>query len=115
MFKPRTIFSAFTAIILAFVLVIQVDAQPALASLASCSPTAVNRPICPSTADPALATFIDPAAIVNNPANITLGEKIYVAPFARLDATNGPIIIREGSNVQDQVSITPSVAGGNYW
>ncbi|WP_414545618.1 acetyltransferase [Nostoc sp. CCY0012] len=111
MFKPRTIFSAFTAIILAFVLVIQVDAQPALATLASCSPTAVNRPICPSTAAPASASFIDPAAIITNPANITLGEKVYVAPFARLNATNGPIIIHDGSNIQDQVSITPSVAG----
>lgn len=111
MFKPRTIFSAFTAIILAFVLVIQVDAQPAFATLASCSPTTLNRPICPSTAASTEANFIDPAAIITNPANITLEGKVYVAPFARLNATNGPIIIREGSNVQDQVSITPSVAG----
>ncbi|MBD2504770.1 LbetaH domain-containing protein [Anabaena azotica] len=108
MFKPRTIFSALTAIILALVTVIQVDAQPAFAS---CNPTTLNLPVCPSTAASTSASFLDPTAIITNPTNITLGEKVYVGPFARLNATNGPISIGDDSNAQDQVSITASGAG----
>ena len=108
MFKPRTIFSAFTAIILALVTVIQVDAQPAFAS---CTLTTFNLPVCPSGATPESASFVDPTAIITNSTNITLGEKVYVGPFARLNATNAPISIDDDSNAQDQVSITASGAG----
>jgi carbonic anhydrase/acetyltransferase-like protein (isoleucine patch superfamily) len=40
-----------------------------------------------------------------------LGEKVYVAPFAQLDATNAPISIAAGSNAQDQVKIIASGTG----
>jgi carbonic anhydrase/acetyltransferase-like protein (isoleucine patch superfamily) len=40
-----------------------------------------------------------------------LGEKVYVAPFAQLDATNAPISIAADSNAQDQVKITASGTG----
>jgi carbonic anhydrase/acetyltransferase-like protein (isoleucine patch superfamily) len=40
-----------------------------------------------------------------------LGEKVYVAPFALLDATNAPISIAADSNVQDQVKIIASETG----
>jgi carbonic anhydrase/acetyltransferase-like protein (isoleucine patch superfamily) len=110
MFKPRTIFSALTAIILAFAISTQIYIQPAFAS-STCNPTAGNLPICPSAAPSASANFIDPTATIINPANITLGGKVYIAPFTELNATNAPISIGAGSNVQDQVKITASGTG----
>jgi carbonic anhydrase/acetyltransferase-like protein (isoleucine patch superfamily) len=104
-FKPRTLVIALTVVILAFVAVTQVHRQPAVASGGTCNPTSANRPICPSTAPSNTATFLDPTVTVSNPGNITLGEKVYVAPFAELNATNGSIRISEDSNVQDQVRI----------
>ncbi|MBW4563888.1 MAG: acetyltransferase [Mojavia pulchra JT2-VF2] len=111
MFKPRTIFSALTAIILAFAISTQIYIQPAVAAGGTCNPTVGNLPICPSTAPSESASFIDPTATIINPTNITLGENVYVAPFAQLDATNGPISIAADSNVQDQVKITASGTG----
>ena len=103
MFKPRTIFSALAAIILAIVISTQIYIQPAVAAGGTCNPTVGNLPICPSTAPSESASFLDPTATITNPTNITLGEKVYVAPFAKLDATNAPISIAADSNVQDQV------------
>ncbi|MBW4685256.1 MAG: acetyltransferase [Komarekiella atlantica HA4396-MV6] len=111
MFKPRTIFSALTAIILAFAISTQIYIQPAVAAGGTCNPTVGNLPICPSTAPSESASFVDPTATITNPTNITLGEKVYVAPFAKLDATNAPISIAADSNAQDQVKITASGTG----
>ncbi len=111
MFKPRTIFNALTAIILAFAINTQIYIQPAVAAGGTCNPTVGNLPICPSTAPSQSASFIDPTATITNPTNITLGEKVYVAPFAELDATNAPISIAADSNAQDQVKITASGTG----
>ncbi|MDZ8134440.1 MAG: acetyltransferase [Nostoc sp. DedQUE04] len=111
MFKPRPIFSALVAIILAFVIGTQIHKQPAIATGGGCNPTAHNLPICPSTAPSESASFIDPTATIRNPTNISLGKKVYVAPFAKLDATTAPISIAEDSNVQDQVKITASGTG----
>ncbi|ALF53486.1 acetyltransferase [Nostoc piscinale CENA21] len=111
MFKPRAIFRALNAIVLAFVIGIQIHPQPAFASGGTCNPTVANLPVCPSTAPSTSASFIDPTATVTNPTNITLGEKVYIAPFAKLNATNAPISIAADSNVQDQVNITASGTG----
>ncbi|MBD2563765.1 MULTISPECIES: acetyltransferase [Nostoc] len=111
MFKPRTIFSALAAIILAFAISTQIYIQPAVAAGGTCNPTVGNLPICPSTAPSESASFVDPTAIITNPTNIILGEKVYVAPFAQLDATNAPISIAADSNAQDQVKITASGTG----
>ncbi|AUB37717.1 Carbonic anhydrase or acetyltransferase, isoleucine patch superfamily [Nostoc flagelliforme CCNUN1] len=111
MFKPRAIFSALAAIILALVIGTQVHKQPAVASGGGCNPTSHNLPICPSTAPSESASFLDPTATIINPTNIRLGEKVYVAPFAELDATTAPISIAEDSNVQDQVRIIASGTG----
>lgn len=111
MFKPRTIFSALTAIILAFAISTQIHIQPAVAAGGMCNPTVGNLPICPSTAPPESASFIDPTATIINPRNITLGENVYVAPFAELNATDAPISIAADSNVQDQAKITASGTG----
>ncbi len=111
MFKPRTIFSALNAIILAFAISTQIYIQPAVAVGGTCNPTVGNLPICPSTAPSHSASFVDPTATITNPTNITFGEKVYVAPFAQLDATNAPISIAADSNAQDQVKITASGTG----
>ncbi len=111
MFKPRTIFSAIITIILAFFIGTQIHKQPAIAFYGVCNPTTNNLPICPSAAPSESASFLDPTAIIKNPINITLGEKVYVAPFAELDATNAPISIDADSNVQDQVKIIASGTG----
>ncbi|PHJ55822.1 acetyltransferase [Nostoc linckia z18] len=111
MFKPRAIFSASIAIILALVIGTQIYKQPAVASGGGCNPTSNNLPICPSTAPSNSATFLDPTAIITNPTNISLGERVYVAPFAQLNATTAPINIAEDSNVQDQVRIIASGTG----
>ncbi len=111
MFKPRTIFSPLTAIILAFAISTQIYIQPAVAAGGTCNPTAGNLPICPSTAPSESASFIDPTATIINPTNISLGENVYVAPFAELNATDAPISIAADSNVQDQAKITASGTG----
>ena len=111
MFKPRTIFSALTAIILAFAISTQIYIQPAVAAGETCNPTVGNLPVCPSTATSESASFIDPTATIINPTNITLGENVYVAPFAELNATDAPISIAADSNVQDQAKITASGTG----
>ncbi|MBD2440732.1 acetyltransferase [Nostoc sp. FACHB-110] len=111
MFRPRAIFRALAAIILTVVISTQLYIQPAFASGGTCNPTVANLPVCPSTAPSTSASFIDPTATVTNPTNITLGEKVYIAPFAKLNATNAPISIAADSNVQDQVNITASGTG----
>jgi carbonic anhydrase/acetyltransferase-like protein (isoleucine patch superfamily) len=110
MFKLRTIVIALSKIILALVIAIQAYQQPAFASI-TCNPTSGNLPICPSTATADKASFLDPTSVVTNPNNITIAEKSYVAPFAKLNATSAPILIGEESNVQDQVSIQASGTG----
>jgi carbonic anhydrase/acetyltransferase-like protein (isoleucine patch superfamily) len=111
MFKPRTIFSALTAIILAVAISTQIYIQPAVAAGGTCNPTVGNLPICPSTAPSESASFIDPTATIINATNITLGENVYVAPFTELNATDAPISIAADSNVQDQVKIIASGTG----
>ncbi|MBX9257283.1 acetyltransferase [Desmonostoc muscorum CCALA 125] len=111
MFKPRAIFSALAAIVLAVVIGTQINKQPAVAFGGGCNPTVNNLPICPSTAPSDSASFIDPTATIANPTNISLGEKVYVAPFAELNATTAPITIADDSNVQDQVKIIASGTG----
>jgi carbonic anhydrase/acetyltransferase-like protein (isoleucine patch superfamily) len=88
-----------------------IDIQPAVAAGVTCNPTVGNLPICPSTAPSESASFIDPTAIITNPTDITLGEKVYVAPFAELNATDAPISIAADSNAQDQVKVIASGTG----
>jgi len=73
---------------------------------ASCRPTDGNRPVCPAPAPPEVANFIDPTAVIEEPDNVFLGGRDYVAPFAKLIATDdAPITIDDESNVQDSVRI----------
>ncbi|MFN8508056.1 MAG: hypothetical protein U0547_10895 [Dehalococcoidia bacterium] len=58
----------------------------------------------PTVEQPAIASgaFIDPLASVIG--NVSVGARVYVAPFASIRGDEGqPIVIGEGSNVQDGV------------
>lgn len=72
----------------------------------TCRPTERNRPVCGRGAPPECATFIDPTVKITNPENISLGQRVYIAPFARLLADeNAGITIRAESDAQDNVTI----------
>jgi len=60
------------------------------------------------------ATFLDPTARVQNPEHVTLGERVFVGPFAELLADDdAPISIGEESNAQDNVLIRGERDGGS--
>ena len=85
---------------------------PTTASGAGCHPTQPNRPVCPKKSAPETATFIDPTAEIVGAKHITLGQHIYIAPFARLIADGeAGITIEEESNVQDNVAIYANFGG----
>lgn len=68
-------------------------------------------PVFPPGAPPETATFVDPTATIVGPDHVTLEERIYVAPFARLVAGAGaPIVVRKESDAQDRVTIEGRVA-----
>jgi carbonic anhydrase/acetyltransferase-like protein (isoleucine patch superfamily) len=69
-----------------------------------CSPVASNRPVCPSSASNEDATFLDPTATIDRPANVRLDPRCYVGPFANFDARLGVVVGAE-SNVQDSAEI----------
>jgi acetyltransferase-like isoleucine patch superfamily enzyme len=71
-------------------------------------PTSANRPISPSKASLDTASFIDPTVSLTKPWLVTVGQKVYIAPFAELhDEINevGNINIGDETNVQDHVKI----------
>jgi carbonic anhydrase/acetyltransferase-like protein (isoleucine patch superfamily) len=71
-----------------------------------CAPTPDNRPVCPRSAPPETANFVDETVRVASARHISLEGRVYVGPFAELIAARGaPIDIGEESNVQDNVSI----------
>ena len=68
-----------------------------------CTPTGSSRVVCPAGAPVDVATFIDPTAVLTDRSRIRLGQRVYVAPFARLLAAPGaPITVGADSNVEDQ-------------
>jgi carbonic anhydrase/acetyltransferase-like protein (isoleucine patch superfamily) len=77
----------------------------------TCSPTPANRPVCSADAPLTTATFLDPTARVRRPSRVQLGERVYVAPFARLLAgRRAPIAVGNESNLQDNVAVTAEPA-----
>jgi carbonic anhydrase/acetyltransferase-like protein (isoleucine patch superfamily) len=72
----------------------------------SCSPTGADLPVCPADAPAGTASFLDPSAEVVGGRHVTLGEQVYVAPFASLVASaEAPISVGAESNIQDNVSV----------
>lgn len=80
---------------------------------AACTPSGGNRPVCPASAEPEQASFIDPTAALSFPANIHIGAHSYIAPFA--DLLTPKIVIGEKTNLQDSVMLagTGSVTLGD--
>ncbi|MBA2448208.1 MAG: acetyltransferase [Chloroflexi bacterium] len=73
-------------------------------------PTELNRPVCPFGAAPETASFIDPTARIAHADHVTLGQHVYIGPFASLLADeHAEIEIGEESNVQDNVRIYGSL------
>ena len=70
------------------------------------APVGLHRPVLPETSGPAVASFVDPTVRIDTPERVTIRCRSYVAPFASLDASQGPIFVGEGSNVQDNALIT---------
>ena len=65
-----------------------------------CSPTRENVPVCSTDGSAATATFLDPTATVTGARYVSLGQQIYVGPFAELHATpRAPISVGASSNV----------------
>lgn len=79
---------------------------PRVACPESGAPVGLHRPVLPETSGPAVASFVDPTVRIDTPERVTIRCRSYVGPFASLDASQGPIFVGEGSNVQDNALIT---------
>jgi len=82
------------------------EAAPRVACPESSAPVGLHRPVLPETSGPAVASFVDPTVRIDTPERVTIKCRSYVGPFASLDASQGPIFLGEGSNVQDNALIT---------
>jgi carbonic anhydrase/acetyltransferase-like protein (isoleucine patch superfamily) len=71
---------------------------------ATCNPSTVNRPVCPSTVAAAEASYLDATVLVTAPTRVTMGKMNYFGPFAELTAS-GTIVIGNKTNLQDNVSV----------
>ena len=60
----------------------------------------------PETAGPGSASYVDPTVHREHAERVMIGCRSFVAPFASLDGTMGPIAIGDDSNVQDNVVLT---------
>lgn len=69
---------------------------------AACSPTSINRPVCPATAVAEEASFIDPTVTIASPTQVTIDKQSFIAPFVGLN-TAGIIEIGEKTDLQDNV------------
>jgi carbonic anhydrase/acetyltransferase-like protein (isoleucine patch superfamily) len=72
-------------------------------------PLPAHRPVVPYGATPETASFIDPTVRLTRPEFITVGRHVYIAPFSRLDGSDGPIAIGEAADLQDNVTVFGAV------
>ena len=75
-------------------------------SCASLSPLTSGLPVVPATAGPGFASFVDPSARIQSPERVMIGCRSFVAPFASLDGSLGPIAIGDETDIQDNVLIS---------
>jgi len=86
--------------------------QAATAAEPGCHPGQTNRPVCTAGSPAETATFLDPTARVQNPQHVTLGERVFIGPFAEvLAAGDAPISIGAESDAQDNVLILGKRSG----
>lgn len=64
-----------------------------------------NTPVLPFGATK-VASFIDPTVGIVNGRHVIVGNKTFIAPYARLNATSGFIKIGTGSNILDGATLT---------
>lgn len=87
---------------------------PARAAAAPCPYplTGANRPVAPASAPSDTATFVDPTVETQSAEFVTVGRKVYLGPFARLEAQSAShgICIEDSANVQDNTLV--KVNGG---
>lgn len=85
-------------------------------------PIRPNTPVLPYGAAASIATFIDPSVQITNGKSIAINVKTYIAPYARLTATNGFIKIGQNSVIGDNAVLvanpsrsrgTPGIEIGN--
>jgi carbonic anhydrase/acetyltransferase-like protein (isoleucine patch superfamily) len=60
----------------------------------------------PETAGPGFASFIDTSVHIEGGQRVMIGCRSFVAPFASLDGSVGPIAIGDGTDIQDNVLIS---------
>lgn len=85
------------------------SSHAAAVSSSSCSalsPVASGRPVVPATAGPGFASFVDPSVRVESPGRVMIGCRAFVAPFVSLDGSEGPIVIGDETNLQDNVLVS---------
>lgn len=63
-----------------------------------------NMPVLPFGATK-VASFIDPSAGIANGRHVIVGNKTFIGPYARLNATSGFIKIGSGSNILDGATL----------
>jgi carbonic anhydrase/acetyltransferase-like protein (isoleucine patch superfamily) len=63
----------------------------------------------PETAGPGFASYVDPSVHRERADRVMIGCRSFVAPFASLDGTLGPIAIGDDTNVQDNVVLSGSL------
>jgi carbonic anhydrase/acetyltransferase-like protein (isoleucine patch superfamily) len=75
----------------------------------SCGPLAHlsdRGAVFPETAGPGFASYVDPTVRREHAERVMIGCRSFIAPFASLDGTLGPIAVGDDTNIQDNVSIT---------
>lgn len=69
----------------------------------------LKGPVIPPDAKPETASFIDPTASITGSEYLTLGSKVYIAPFAKIITTKDTALtIGEESDLQDNTVIDAS-------
>lgn len=71
-------------------------------------PIRPNTPVLPFGAASNVTTFLDPTVGIVHGERITLGAKIFVAPFVALDGTDGAIRIGRNSAILDNARLVPN-------
>ena len=64
-----------------------------------------QSPVVPRGAEPATATFIDPTTNIDHARNVGVGEGTYVAPFVNIVTGRNKVLIGNGTDLQDNVTI----------
>lgn len=81
----------------------------ALSATTSCgalTQLTANGSVFPETAGPGFASYVDPSVHRERADRVMIGCRSFVAPFASLDGTMGPLAIGDDTNVQDNVVVS---------